>query len=299
MSYLGHQLNQEGLRPLKSKIEAIQQAPCPKNQEELQAYLGLLGYYRKFIPTLSRHIAPLTELLRAEFKSDKKTRRRQGSPTEDPKFAWGPRQEDAFIESNKLLQSDAVLVHFDPQKPVLLQTDASSYGLGAVISHILPDGSERPICFASRTLTASEKNYAQYEKEGLAIIFGLKKFHKYLQGRHFSIVTDHKPLVALFGDKKPSSPMASARIARWHMILSAYEYDMIHKEGKKHQNADALSRLPVTGSGEVWCHDELVGEPCKFRINLIKDVDTRPVEAQEIRRLSDKDPVLSRVRNYL
>ncbi|XP_022101226.1 uncharacterized protein LOC110984905 [Acanthaster planci] len=269
VTYLGHKLNQEGLRPLKSKIEAIQQAPSPKNQEELQTYLGLLGYYRKFIPNLSRHIAPLTELLRAEFKTDKKTRKCHGGLMEDPKFMWGPRQEDAFQESKTLLQSDTVLVHFDPEKPLLLQTDASSYGLGAVISHVLPDGSERPISFASRTLTSSEKNYAQYEKEGLGIIFWLKKFHKYLQGRHFSIVTDHEPLVALFGDKKSSSPMASARTTRWHMILSAYEYDIIHKEDKKHQNADALSRLPVTGGGEAWCSEEMPRKKSRLEDGVI------------------------------
>ena len=137
-------------------------------------------------------------------------------------------------------------MHFDPDKPLLLQTDASPYGLGAVISHVMPDGCDKPIAFASRTLTSSERNYAQYENQGLSVIFGLKKFHKYLQGNKFCIVTDHKPLVSLFGDK-PASPMASARVARWHMILSAYEYTIVHKAGKLHAKCRCIIAI-ATGS---------------------------------------------------
>ncbi|XP_038065755.1 uncharacterized protein K02A2.6-like [Patiria miniata] len=301
VTYLGHSIDAEGMRPLEDKVQAIRLAPVPKNQEELKAYLGLLGYYRKFLPNLSTQIAPLTMLLKDEYKSGTKCKASQKTST-SPNFKWGPAQQQAFDTSKQLLESDALLVHFDPRKPVLLQTDASPYGLGAVISHEMPDGTEKPIAFASRTLTPCERNYAQYEKEGLSIVFGLKSFHKYLHGNRFRIVTDHKPLVSLFGDK-PASPMSSARVARWHMLLSAYEYTIIHKAGRLHTNADALSRLPVESTVEEkihWMHDILEDESAvKSRINLLDDVDGRPVDAQEVKVLTDKDPLLSKVRSYI
>ncbi|XP_038060452.1 uncharacterized protein K02A2.6-like [Patiria miniata] len=268
------------MRPLEDKVQAIRLATVPKNQEELKAYLGLLGYYRKFLPNLSTQIAPLTMLLKDEYRSGTKCKASQKTST-SPNFKWGPAQQQAFDTSKKLLETDALLVHFDPRKPVLLQTDASLYGLGAVISHEMPDGTEKPIAFDSRTLTPCERNYAQYEKEGLSIVFGLKRFHKYLHGNRFCIVTDHKPLVSLFGDK-PASPMSSARVARWHMLLSAYEYTIIHKAGRLRTNADALSRLPVESTVEEkihWMHDILEDESAvKSRI---------------------KDPLLSKVRSYI
>ena len=183
---------------------------------------------------------------------------------------------------------------------MLLQCDASPYGLGVVISHVGPYGLEQPISFASRTLTKSEANYAQYEKEGLSVIFGLKKFHKFLYGRRFTIVTDHKPLLGIFGDSKPASQMASARLARWHMILSSYEYDIIHKEGKQHQNAYALSRLSLTDDQMEWSHRSLsdLDEQPPVQINML-DIDTRPVDADEVKRCTKRDPVLSRVMAYI
>ena len=301
LEYLGHRLDREGIRPLQDKLDAIRDAPRPVNQSQLQAYIGLLGYYRKFIPNLSKEIAPLTQLLKAEYSSTDQKGKHKGSPSQpDPKFKWGSAQQQAFDKSKELLQGDQVLTHYNPAQPLLLQTDASPYGLGAVISQIDPDGQERPISFASRSLTPSEKNYAQHEKEGLSIIFGLKKYHKYLYGRSFRIVTDHKPLLGLFGEK-PSSPMASARVARWQMILAAYDYTIEYKEGKKHLNADGLSRLPTPLVDETkWPtrdFQELDSMPAN--VNLLEDIDSRPVEAEEIKSKTRKDPVLSRVKSYI
>ena len=296
--YLGHYLDKSGLRPLQDKVDAIRQAERPVNQSQLQAYLGLLGYYRKFIPNLSQEIAPLTELLKADYRSNANGRK---SSKPDPKFKWGEKEEAAFQRSKRLLQKNCVLTHYDTAKPLLLQTDASPYGIGAVISHVEADGEERPIAFASRTMKPSEMNYAQYEKEGLSIIFGLKRFHKQLHGRQFTIVTDHKPLLGLFGDHKPASPMATARVARWHMILSAYSYNIVHREGKKHQNADALSRLPIKEEATSWEHPDLaeLDEAPKARINMLIDLDTRPVDAQEVKSATKKDRVLAQVKRYI
>ncbi|XP_063970819.1 uncharacterized protein K02A2.6-like [Lytechinus pictus] len=298
VEFLGHKLDQHGVSPLPDKIEAIKKTPRPQNQSQLQAYLGLLGYYRKFIPNLTKEIAPLITLLKAEYASVPK---KQGDRNKaDPNLKWGRDQERAFQKSKELVQSDTVLTHYDPSKPLLLQCDASPYGLGVVLSHVGTDGLEQPISFASRTLTRSEANYAQYEKEGLSVIFGVKKFHKYLYGRRFTIVTDHKPLLGIFGDTKPASPMASARLARWHMILSAYDYDIKYKEGKQHQNADALSRLPLADDETVWSHQSLaeLDEQPPVQINML-DIDTRPVEADEVRRITKRDPVLARVTAYV
>ena len=188
--YLGHKIDAEGLHAIPSKVDAIVDAPEPQNLQELRSFLGLLNYYGKFIPNLSSLIHPLNSLLQQDRRSTECSR--------------------AFKEAKMALVSSKVLVHYDPSLPVTLAGDASAYGIGAVISHTMPDGSERPIAFASRTLSTSEKNYAQIEKEALSLIFGVKKFHRYLYGRKFTLVTDRKPLLAIFKsnlNQQKSMPM--------------------------------------------------------------------------------------------
>ena len=160
-------------------------------------------------------------------------------------WQWSAEAEIAFNQSKKLLTNKDVLTHFDPKLKLILACDASPYGVGAVLAHKMSDGSERPIAFASRTLSETEKKYGQIEKEGLACVYGVKKFHCYLYGRKFTLQTDHKPLLTLFNGSHPVSIQSSARIQRWALTLTAYEYEFSYKSAKNHMNADALSRLPL------------------------------------------------------
>ena len=170
--YLGHVIDKEGLRPTQERVKAVMDAPAPVNTSELKSYLCLLSYYGKFLRNVSQCLAPMHQLLH------------DGEP-----WRWEEDEEKAFAASKELLLSSQVLMHFDPSKPIVLATDASSHGIGAVLAHKLPDGSERPIAFASRTMSSAEKRYSQIEKEGLAIIFGLKKFRSYLLGSRFQLFT--------------------------------------------------------------------------------------------------------------
>ena len=147
--------------------------------------------------------------------------------------------------TKKCLISSPLLVHFNSKLPIKLATDASSYRLGAVLSHVLPHGIEQPIAFASRTLSCLKVNYPQIEKEALAIIFGVRKFHKYLYGKPFVLVTDHKPLTTLLGPKTSVPTLAASRMQRWAHVLSAYPYTIEYCPTAQHTNADALSRLPL------------------------------------------------------
>ena len=117
-----------------------------------------------------------------------------------------------------MLTSSNLLIHFDPSLPLTLACDASASGIGAVLAHRLSDGPEKPVGYVSRTLTKAEKNYSQLEKEGLSLVFGVKKFSSYLFGHSFELVTDHKPLLSLLSGQKPTSPQASARIRRCRCI---------------------------------------------------------------------------------
>ena len=150
-----------------------------------------------------------------------------------------------------LLTNKDLLVHYVTKKPLRLACDASAYGLGAVISHVMPNGEERPIAFAFRTLSSSEKAYAQVKKETLGIIFGVKRFHKYLYGRKFTLMTDYKSLVTIFGLKSGIPILAAARMQRWALILIAYQYDIEYRRSDDHGNADALSRLPIKTDSET------------------------------------------------
>ena len=275
VTYLGQRINKHGVSPVQEKVKAISDAPAPRTVSELRSYLGMINYYNHYLPQLSMVLNPLLRLLK-----------------KGTKWSWGKPQDEAFQKSKGMLQSSAVLVHYDASKELILSCDASPYGVGAVLSHQMADGKERPIAFASRTLTPAEKNYSQLDKEALSVIFGVKKFHQYVYGRHFVLCTDHKPLVSLLNEHKLVPHMSSPRMQRWALTLSAYEYTIRHRAGKENQAADALSRLPVqTKRFQV----PLPGET----VCLIETMNSKIIHAETVKQMTRKDPTLSMVLRFV
>ncbi|CAK1591615.1 unnamed protein product [Parnassius mnemosyne] len=210
VNYLGYVIDSEGIHPAPSKVESIVNTPAPKNKRELQAFLGLYNFYERFIPHKATIFEPLHRLL-------------DSSQT----WTWSEREQSSFDMAKSLLAFDLTLVHYDANKPVVLTCDSSEYGVGAVLSHEMEDGQERPIAMASRTLHAHERRYSQLDKEATSIMFGIKKFHNYLMGRNFRIITDHKPLLGIFNPKKPMSNMLSPRLTRIAIALMSHDYEII------------------------------------------------------------------------
>lgn len=212
VEYLGHEISADGLRPNQKKVEAIVKATEPENLTQLKSYLGLINYYAKFVPNLSSELMALYKLTKKEVK-----------------FDWTNECKEIYHRSKKLLLENKLLVHYDPKKPIVITCDASPYGVGAVLSHLI-NGEERPVLFASSTLTDAERNYSQLHREALAVIFALKNFHKYVYGYKFVIQTDHQPLREIFGVKRGVLPVAAARLQRWAIYLSMYDCQIVYKK---------------------------------------------------------------------
>ena len=259
VTYYGYVISGDGIKPVVAKVDAIKNAPEPKNVSQLRAFLGMLNCYHRFLPDVATILEPLHQLLR------------KGST-----WQWGKEQQEAFATSKELLQSAELLVHFDPAKELVLATDASDYGVGAVLSHKMEGGTERPIGYMSRSLNGDERNYSTLEKEALAIIFGVKKFHQFLYGHSFTIKTDHKPLEGLLNEKKGIPALAAPRIQRWALTLSAYEYKISYKAGQTNGNADGLSRLPLPEMPESV---PVPGET----ISLMEHLEGTPVHSGHIK----------------
>jgi len=197
-----------------------------------------------------------------------------------------------------MLDADTVLAHFDPSNPIGISCDASEIGIGAVLFHRYPDGSERPIANVSKTLSSTQKKYSQIQKEALAIIFALNKFHQFLYGRHFILVTDHRPLISMFGPHKETPVLAANRLSRWALMLSQYDYEIEYRNTTKHGNADALSRLPA---GPDVNFDGEEDEKDIDTVCMINSINRQiePADQNTLRKESSKDPIITEVMRYV
>jgi hypothetical protein len=199
----------------------VKKFPIPKTITQLRSFLGLASYYRKFIRDFSRIAGPLNKLLKKNVN-----------------FQWTLQQQQAFDYFKDRLITSPILIYPDWTKEFILFTDASTFALGAVLSQKDAQDQERVVAYASRSLLPAERNYSATELECLAVVWAIAKFHHYLHGKHFSVITDHSALCHLFNITTPNG-----RLARWVMKLQAYDFTTTHRSGKKHQNVDTLSRI--------------------------------------------------------
>ena len=221
VNYLGHVISAKGVRPDPAKVEAVREWPVPTNQTEVSSFVGLASYYRRFVKDFADIARPLHKLTE------------QGK-----RFQWSEACQCAFDQLKTRLITAPVLAYPDPCKPFILDTDASDVGIGAVISQE-EGGMERVIAYASRALTKAERKYATTKKELLAMVVYTKHFRHYLLGKEFVLRTDHNSLWWLHNFQA-----LEGQLARWIEQLANFQYTIIHRPGKLHSNADALSRLP-------------------------------------------------------
>lgn len=263
VEFLGHVISEDGIAVQKDKTDAITEWPTPVNGSELRSFLGLAGYYRRFVPSFSIIAAPLFELTRKGHK-----------------FDWTGAQQRAFDELKQRLTTTPILSAPTPNGVFSVSVDASGEGLGVVVEQKQNDVN-RVIAYASRTLTASERNYCTTRRELLAVVFALKKFRHYLLGRHFIVKTDHASLQWL---RKTPEPISQA--ARWLALIEEFDFEVQHVAGARHQHADALSRRPCRQCGrnefeneEVSAQPELNVQNCDVfacRAGRVSDPDYRP-----------------------
>lgn len=209
-------------------MEAVRQYQKPRTKRDLRAFLGLIGYYRRFVPQFSTHSAKLTD---ATGKNHPEV------------LEWTDDMEREFTHLRESLTHNTSQHTFDPQKHTILHTDASDRGLGGVLLQQDNQGEEKPIAYFSRKLLPRQTNYTVTRKECLAVVEAVKHFEPYLLGAPFTLVTDHKALLAL-----PRTTSGGARVTRWALTLQPFDFQIIHKPGKKHADADGLSR---EGSGTL------------------------------------------------
>lgn len=275
VEYLGFVIDKDGKRPSKLSVEAIKLLKKPENVTEVQAFLGKINYYRCFIKNLADLANPLYMLLKKNCV-----------------FKWTSECENAFEKLKNEIINATKLTHYDSLKPLILATDASNKGIGAVLMQ-KHDGIEKPIAHASKTLTETQQKYSQIEREALAIIFGVKKFHQFLFGRKFFLVTDHKPLVSIFSPEKHFPILTAQRLQRYAMILMAYQFEIEFKPTKDHGNADGLSRLATQTDTEFDKFEQR--ENTEILCNIAEATDGLPLTHAQIQNETLKDSVLTSV----
>ncbi|CAH8588012.1 unnamed protein product [Schistosoma mattheei] len=219
---LGYLVDGHGFEPDMKRLAPLTDAPSPKNLTELRSPVIALQYYSRFIPSFSCRANCLFNILKSNS------------------FKCGEEQESCLRSLLKFLQSDAVLQTYSPNVHSVLITDASPVGIGA----FLEQEGRSVICLSSK-LTVTEKGYSQTKREALAVFWAVKRLHKYLFGKKFTIVTDHEALKFIYHPEKSLASSSAAMVQRWSIALSAYEYTVQHRSAKQIRNVDYISRQPL------------------------------------------------------
>ena len=277
IKFLGHIVNASGLSVDTRKTTAIAQFPVPTNITELQRFMGMVNQLGKFIPSLAEFNEPLRQLLR-----------------KDNCWYWGDMQQKSFQRIKDMLVSSEILAHYDPNRPTIIAADASQAGIGAVLLQIQDDGNRRPICYASRSLSDTEKRYAVIEKEALATTWACEKFNEYVLGLHFTVETDHKPLVPLLSTTELSK--MPPRILRFRLRLMRFNPIVMYVPGKHQLTADALSRAPVgmPGNSDI----ELIAEIDNFASSVLHALPATSQRLRDIGQAQRADEECSQIRQY-
>ena len=264
--FMGIMLSEKGIGPTEERVRALVEAKEPENQSEVRSFLGLANYSARFIPQFSTLTEPLRVLLK-----------------KDVPFKFGPQQKKAFEQLKAAMAKASTLAFFVKDATTKVVADASPVGLGAVLLQE-QNGREVPVCYASRSLTPCEQRYSQTEKEALSLVWACEKFHVYLYGRRFELVTDHKPLEVIYGPR--SRP--SARIERWVLRMQPYDFQVVHVQGHKNI-ADPLSRLvkqSIKGATtEDYEYVQFVASNATPRALTTREIEEASAEDEQLRKV--------------
>ncbi|KAF7664139.1 hypothetical protein LDENG_00188000 [Lucifuga dentata] len=231
LRFLDHTVTAQGIHPDQEQLAAIRDAPVPDNPVSLRSFLGLLSWYDKFLPNYATVVEPLHACLR------------------ETDFKWTDEAQSSFLTVKNMLLNSPTLALFDPNLPTVVSTDASDYGLGALLTQIHPDHSERTVAFASRKLTPAERKYSTVEKEALGCVWAVEKWRTYLWGHRFTLKTDHQALTTILTTK--GTDRAGMRVVRWSARLMCFDYDISYRVGVQNHTADCLSHLPLPTTPEM------------------------------------------------
>jgi len=270
VNFLGHVVSAGGYSPQEDKIKAIKHFPRPTNVKAIRAFLGLAGYYRVFIPGFSTIAEPLSRLTKV-----------------DVPFVWTTAQENAFDTLKTVLTGETILRYPDFNKEFFVETDASNIGIGCVVTQQV-DGKRVPIAYSSRLLRGSERNYSVTEKEGLAVVEGLRKHRYILYGYKITVITDHQPLVSLF-----RNTLACGRLGRWALLVQDFDVHIVYRPGRLNNVPDVLSRYPA--------EDDAPSHVSAAAVNVVRrgQPQLKEISPEELREAQRADgeygPIISRL----